>query len=290
MSRLCIVTAMAAETRPFLDHWQFKAQQTGRLRSFRCEDYLLLQTGVGKLKAAASVSAFLQMNPEIHAVVNIGIAGGTEAINTLLMAHKIEDRATGAHWFPHLPNPRQMNPSMRKLPTCTVVTVDQPCDHYESGIVYDMEASGVLSAATLYLSTTQIHSIKIVSDNPSSPMPDSFKSIGQKTTQLIENRIDDIKKLLEILLCSCSDPVSTFNQQTQQLCELIQHKIHHTRNEQLALNRMLAKLHSLGIDPQLETCLKLENAAGVFHFLEQRLCETNIKYKTKYETVNRKEN
>jgi len=161
MPRLCIVTALPAETRPLLDALKLRQSNARHLRLYSSETYFLLETGPGKLNAAACVGALLQLHPNINGIVNVGIAGGDFDYSQILAAHHICDHASGAQWFPHLPD----NKVFKTIKTASVTTIDKPNTEYRDGLLFDMEAAGIFSAASRQLSTSQIHSIKVVSDN-----------------------------------------------------------------------------------------------------------------------------
>jgi len=162
MSLQCIITALPAESRVFIDALKLKPILDQGWRLYGNSNCLLLQTGIGKLKAAAAVSAVLHTHPDISTIINAGIAGGDAPVGTVFLGGQICDVGSGASWYPHLPPQRIVD----ALPTATIHTVDQTSSDYQPGIVFDMEAAGIMSAATSYLSTDAIHFLKIVSDNP----------------------------------------------------------------------------------------------------------------------------
>ena len=192
MSRICLITALAAETRPLLDALHCRQHSARHLRLYQSDDYLVLETGLGKLNAAAATGAVLQLCPDIRAVVNIGIAGGLFNLGETLVASRVKDEASGAQWYPHLPHAR----AFRNTHSAALCTVDAPSTDYREGILFDMEAAGIFAAATRYLSTGQIHSIKVVSDNPDNPL----HSINKHTvSQIICDALPAIMPLLNAL-------------------------------------------------------------------------------------------
>lgn len=282
MNRLCIVTALAAESRPFLDQWQFKALRERHFRAYSCDNYLLLQTGPGKLKAASSLAALLYSRPDINAVVNVGIAGGTLNIGTLLLAHQVKDQATGALWYPHLPDPRHLAPSIRMLPTAAVQTVDQPGSDYQDGVVFDMEASGIFTAATRCLSTSQIHSLKVISDNPETPVDDlvahNGRQIARYAESLLNDRLEQITAMLDCIGSLCHQQDTDQKLFVLQTSETLLQQAHHTRNDELLMQRLLEQLHTLAIDPELDTCSDLKQARTIRQHLQKRLSTAVITY------------
>lgn len=277
-NRLCIVTALPAETRPFLDKWRGKALSLRGLRAYACQEYLLVQTGLGKLHAAASVAAMLQAHPEIHCIVNIGIAGASLPLGTLLLAHSVCDEATGQRWFPHLPDPRELPASLRSLPTGSIISVDQPDTDYREGCVFDMEASGIFAAATRHLSSCQVQSIKIVSDNPDAPIATSNKHMARQAQTLLNDRIDQIEALLDYFARQGFPTDDQVRRHAMQECEKITQAVHHTHSETVLLLRLLEQLISLETDPQTDQCMHMQTATAVRLHLEKLLSASTLSY------------
>ncbi|MFK7861717.1 MAG: hypothetical protein AB8B64_23075 [Granulosicoccus sp.] len=192
MSRLCIVTALPAETRPLLDVLKLRQSKARHLRLYDSDEYLLLETGMGKLNASAAVGAVLQAHPDISMMVNLGVAGGIFNYGEVLAAHHVLDQASGAQWFPHLPD----NRAFRDIQTASVITVDAPDTHYRAGVLFDMEATGIFNAASRFLSTSQIQSIKVVSDNPDCDIQYINKDA---VVALIRQALPNILSMLDVL-------------------------------------------------------------------------------------------
>ena len=222
MTTICIITALSAEARPFIDIFKLRHLETRGLRLFGNDHCLLLQTGVGKLKAAAATAALLHSRPEIGAIINTGIAGGADAKGTAILGHHILDTASGAQWFPHLPPRRVTAP----LTSAMVHTVDVPCTNYREGVLFDMEAAAVFSAASSYLSTDAMHCIKVVSDNEkhaaNSIQTSHVVELMQNTTTAVSNLID---WQLSNLVYDPSIMLVT------NLCHTIESRVHHPVSE-----------------------------------------------------------
>ena len=103
MSAICIITALPAESRVFIDAFNLKPILDHGWRLYGEEKYLLLQTGIGKLKAAAAVSALLHSRKDITTLINAGIAGGHLPVGKAVIANRVTDSGTGASWYPHMP-------------------------------------------------------------------------------------------------------------------------------------------------------------------------------------------
>ncbi|MFK7993173.1 MAG: hypothetical protein AB8B87_03485 [Granulosicoccus sp.] len=234
MSRLCIVTALPAETRPLLDVLKLRQIKARHLRLYGADQYLLLETGPGKLNTAAGVGALLQAYSEIDIVVNIGIAGGTFDYATVLAAHHVQDVASGAQWFPHLPD----NKSFKNIQSAVVNTLDAPNTQYRDGILFDMEAAGIFSAGSRYLSTSQIHSFKIVSDNPDHDIRDISK---KSVVALITQALPSLLPLLETLQDLDITPDHGKDALTDALIAETSTRTHHSVNDEQLLRQLVQR-------------------------------------------------
>ena len=176
VSRVCIITAFAAESRPVRKHLRLRREDVAALPYplYRSEQHVLIESGLGKLRAAAAIAGLLACDPSVRAVLNIGIAGGTGAIGDSCLAHAVSDRASGRHWYPDLP-PRRQLPDVENH--CLVETVDTPENNYRSDRLFDMEAAGVFAAAVPVLGTAGVQCLKVLSDGPDSPI----KAIDKNT-------------------------------------------------------------------------------------------------------------
>jgi len=107
---------------------------------------MLVETGPGKLRAAAMLAANLSLHPSIRSVLNVGLAGGCGDLGSLWLGHTILDGGSGRRWYPELPAQRQLPDTGHTL----IETVDAPTTDYRSDRVFDMEAvSGCSSAAVI---------------------------------------------------------------------------------------------------------------------------------------------
>lgn len=230
MNLICIVTALSAESRVFIDALKLKPILDHGWRLYGNSEFLLLQTGVGKLKAAAAVSALLHSRPDIGAIINAGIAGGTSNIGDTFIAHQVTDQGSGEKWYPHLPPQRIVD----SIATSAIETLDRPSSDYQSNTLFDMEAAGIMSAASTYLTTDAIQFIKVISDNTKAPL-ESFKPA--MVTTLMEPMVPIIKNLAKWL-------VDSENEQSRSLNILALHDkivatVHHTATEKHQLLRLL---------------------------------------------------
>ena len=292
MSRICLITALAAETRPMLDALPFRQITARGLRLYSSDHFLLLETGLGKLNAAAATGAILQLYPDISVVVNIGIAGGLFSVGTTLVAHGVQDQASGAQWFPHLPDAA----TFRNTQTATIRTVDTPSTDYCEGVLFDMEAAGIFTASTRHLSTSQVHSIKVVSDNPEN----ALQTIDKHTVnQLITDALPDITAMLDVLYEQyIAEPESAASKANlQDLDALISHvrnSMHHSVNDEQQLRRLVQQHQALtGRLPELlsdkpvfvsspsapsSSCVPATTASALRHQLRAIIADTPFTY------------
>ena len=270
MPRLCLITALPAETRPLLDALKLRQTQVRQLRMYGADNILLLETGIGKLNAAAGAAAMLQHYPDITAIVNIGIAGGRFDYAQTLLAHHVKDMASGAQWYPHIPG----HPAFKAMPTASISTVDAPDTNYASGTLFDMEAAGVFSAATRYLSTSQIHSVKVVSDNDD---PDhSITHIDKQSVKtLIHDAIPVVRPLIDALLTSCAhhEQTSTVDDYVDAICKRVSHSV----NDRQQLLRLVQQhVGKTGNLPDIDN--KTDSAKNLRQCLRTLVDSINIIY------------
>ncbi|MFK7855772.1 MAG: hypothetical protein AB8B79_16730 [Granulosicoccus sp.] len=272
MNTICIVTALPAESRPFIDEFKLKHLDARGLRLYGNDDYLLLQTGVGKLKAAAATAALLHSRPEVQAIVNAGIAGGTADTGSIILGHHVVDTATGAQWFPHLAPQRVTS----HLQSAAIHTVDKPCTEYRDGVVYDMEAAAIFSAASTYLTTDRMHCVKVVSDNPQEPV------VSLQTNQVVEfmrNTVSTVSNLINWQLGNSGENPSI--RIIASLCEKIESRVHHSVSEKHQLKRMLKQHWCMdGTVPELNTFDEFLSAREIKRHLQSVISKLPFSYGT----------
>jgi spore photoproduct lyase len=189
---ILLVMAMYGEAKPFVKALQMKPQKDmaplqvyeGALGDVPVR---LLLTGVGKLRACASVSGYLARcsRDELQnlLLVNVGLAGlqpvaenihredAGEDFGALYMAHRIQDAGSGRTYYPEL----TMHP-FREAP---LLCADRPVVEALSGQgwMVDMESAGICEAAAGYLFWNQISIVKCVSDFCQGEKPDAAATV-----------------------------------------------------------------------------------------------------------------
>jgi len=256
MSAICIITALPAESRAFIDAFNLKPILDHGWRLYGEEKYLLLQTGIGKLKAAAAVSALLHSRKDITTLINAGIAGGHLPVGKAVIANRVTDSGTGASWYPHMP-PLRVLSDVENLP---LETLDQPSSDYQLDKIFDMEAAGIMSAANHYLSSDSIHFLKVISDNAESPI----SAFDPRTvTHTMQALVPLTSTLAEWSQCNNHQAVK-LRQSLERTLEDIVSSIHHSSNDTHQLRRLLQQHIALkGDPPDINTLVTLHNSAAI---------------------------
>jgi len=227
MNLPCIITALPAESRPFIEHFKLQGREINGLQLYTSDRCLLLQSGVGKLAAAGKVAATLQECPDITGIINVGIAGGDAPLGTQFVAGCVEDAGSGKRWFPHLPPLR----SLPELKSVVVQTHDKPETQYKTGIAFDMEAAGIFSAARGKLDSSTVQSIKVVSDNQS-----SLTSAINKAQVL--NWMASCMPSVDIMIDYMADPILDQERQVDEFTASVARQLHFTVTQMHQLHRM----------------------------------------------------
>ncbi len=268
MKTICLIAALPAEARPLISHFRLNSIQHEHLRLYRRDHIFLLQCGVGKLNAAASTAAMLQALPNVQAVVNVGIAGSDNPLNTVLVAHAVKDAASEKKWYPHLPAVKQL-PDVLSV---KVTSVDTPSTDYQPDSAFDMEASGIFTAATKVIDLAFIHSLKVVSDNKDS-------DIQKISSTSVEDSINQAIPTLNNLLQALPFDASVDNDDVGLLCHTLRTTLHYTQTEQHAIKQLLNR-HKALFDalPDTEQLLTLKTAKAIRVHLSDKLNTAPVIY------------
>ncbi|OQX73431.1 MAG: hypothetical protein B6D59_05660 [Campylobacteraceae bacterium 4484_4] len=156
-----IVSALGAEAAPLIDYLGLEKIERQPFPLYRKEERFLIISGIGMLPSAIATTHILTRFPQLQSgkVVNIGIAGASrKPIGSLFQIKKVIDHATDKVY--HLP-------ASFSLPGASLSTFATPCSQTREikSDLADMEAAGFLKAAKTFVPDTQIHLLKIVSDN-----------------------------------------------------------------------------------------------------------------------------
>lgn len=185
---LFIFTALECEAKALINHFKLKKANTNYPFSiFSNENMVVTVTGVGKVAMAGGVAYVLALFPDVNmpVLVNVGIAGDkTHELGSLLIASKIRDVESGKVFYPQLIGDKW--PESREIRSSVLADTN-----YSIDCLYDMEASAFYEMAVKFSSIELIHSIKVVSDNESSPV----EAINaKKVVEWIGKQVENIEK------------------------------------------------------------------------------------------------
>lgn len=268
MKNICFIVALPAEARPLIAHFKMQKCAHPFLNVYQGSDFTLLQCGIGKLNAAASTGALLQFLPHTDALINVGIAGGQYAMGDRLLALSVRDAGSDRTWFPHLPPVRLLS----DIACAEVCTVDKPTDAYEKNTVFDMEASGVFSAASTYVGSAFIHCLKVVSDNPDNPIDNINPS---NVSLAIDKAIPDIEKLIKALPYSTKPDTSMIDE----LCHSLFNSIRHSQTEKHQTQRLVGRLAALSNEAlNIDELIQSQSAKHLHRQLTTTIRASNVAY------------
>ncbi len=279
MPAICLITALPSEARPLIKHFRLSAVGHKHLRLYQAVagpgnanqhaiTLYLLQCGVGKLNAAADTAAMLQLLPSVDAVINVGIAGCERPLGETIIAHCVQDNASSRQWYPHLPSSKLVGNAV----SVQVQTVDTPADNYTHDTAFDMEASGIVHAASKVLDLAFIHCVKVVSDNGQS-------SIERITSESVAQHVSNSIPVLETLMAALPFDSQPNLADIQALSQTLQARIHFSSTEQHTLNQLLQRHKALlGQLPDETSLLQHATAKSLRQHLVAELDNANIAY------------
>ena len=183
------VIAFPGEAQPIIEFYELQKVSVQPFPYYQKDNHKLVLSGMGREQTSQAVNFLKTKNVSPNqAWINLGIAGhGSLEIGQPFLAGKIEDDLSGNCFYP----PQIYD---HTFPVTCLKTYSQPCSSYEPARGYDMEAhafyAAVVGASTREL--TQV--IKVVSDNPSSPLS---KFSPKDVPGLIEPNLKDIALFVE---------------------------------------------------------------------------------------------
>ena len=264
---------MTAEAKPLIQQFNLQALPQRGLSAWKGDGVCLVQTGMGAQRAAARLDALMSVQSGITAFINVGIAGGDRELGDVILASSVVDKATDRRWYPHLP-PHSV---VGSVDHCEVVTVAKPCTNYRADAVFDMEAAAVTQVASQHTELSRIHTVKVISDNPSHPLDDfSVKNV----TPWMCNTLPTVEALIQWLSThEKSTVVEDFRRQVNTLSNHITDVCHHSVTESYQLRRLLERYLALhGQLPTIENLGSLDSSRKVLQKLEHELVRYRINY------------
>lgn len=159
------VVALPSEAKPINRHFNLVRDNKATPYSlYRNQGVALVITGIGCEVSEQATRWLHEMLPEPAVWINIGIAGHSHLpVGVALLASEIVQHSSGKRWQTILPTPAP-------CASAPLITCAEAETGYPHSALYDMEAAGFYSAASAVAPPQRIHCLKIVSDNPQSPV------------------------------------------------------------------------------------------------------------------------
>lgn len=163
-----IFTALRAEASALIRELNLKPAEH-LSACYKNENTVLAVTGTGPLSASAVCGAVLSSSgvSDRDILINAGIAASVTGGNAgmLYAVHRIHDLSSGRDYYPDLI-------PLSACPEAMLYTGAKPYhgdswqmeDAQEPVVLYDMEAAGIVHAASMFLSPHRIRVLKLVSD------------------------------------------------------------------------------------------------------------------------------
>ena len=156
-----ILIALFCEAKPYIEFFQLKrVDAPGSLQVFEGDSCRLVVGGVGPVNAATASSYLLTRYAagQTDFFINIGAAGSKVFnIGEIILCHKIINNFTKKEFYPEM---------LYKHPFYEGVLCSTGLPALESQYdLTDMEGAFAYEAAQIFLTSSQIHCIKVISDN-----------------------------------------------------------------------------------------------------------------------------
>ncbi len=277
-SHLLWVVALQAEATPLIEHYQLKARKTRAYRLYESTSVTLIICGIGELAAASATSYALGSLPHSSVAINIGVAGSDHAIGTIYHASSIAKQTMNDFsehskgiFYPQLP-------FKTDIPGLAIKSVGNPCTAYQPDQCFEMEAYGFCFAARQFLAAEQVQCLKIISDNPTTPL---YKSGNKQSLSITKAAINDLmtRNLVSITrfagqLLDSSQTGFPQMEQLEKTCDrFIAHvekqmnnKLHFTRSQQEQLGKLIRRYQVLG--KSLPQHLQIKNGSELISALD----------------------
>ena len=230
--------ATQKEAAPVIAAYKLQKDQGCPYPFYFKDDVRLVISGIGSLQAAGATAYLMGRFPKKNQVwINLGIAGhGSLEYGDIFVAGRILSVSEPTCFYP----PQIIE---SEIPISELTTGNEAQVNYRAEMGYDMEAHGFYQTACLSTTRELVQVLKIVSDNPSTPITE-FKP--EQATSLIENKlsiIDQWKEALEKASIEIEPPPEvekTFSLITQ-TCRFSSTRAHQ-------LKTLLQQASALGVD------------------------------------------
>ncbi|HEV7515523.1 MAG TPA: hypothetical protein VGR07_04415 [Thermoanaerobaculia bacterium] len=267
---LRFVVALQAEAKPLAE--RFGLEPLAESHAFHVywgERGWAIVAGTGKA-AAAAATAYLHLLSGGEAGqtwLNVGIGGHSQRpVGDALIAHKIQDAASGVSWYP---------PLVVDLPcsTAPVLTIERVEEEYTPPWVHDGEAAGFYPTACRFSTSELVQCFKVISDNPEVTLERSPSA--SFVERLIRDNLDRIESFGSALLGLASE-AAAWAADPPGYREILS-RWPFTLAEERRLRRLLQRLAALAPLGDIKASLKTaERGRDVLAALETRLFEIPI--------------
>lgn len=271
--RVNVIVALPCEAKPLVRHYQLTRVQD--VRGFTVytrgqQDYTLIVSGVGPLRAAAAVgylAGYYGHNPAAY-YLNIGVAGHKSlSVGDCRLINKIYDTMNQKEYYPSVGAFRQY--PMASLETRAVGELGV----YPDNNCVDMEAAAIFSTAERFVSREHVQVLKIISDNAEY----HAELTVQYVEQLLTDNLAKITEFIEKLYCLSRDELSVLDP----LSEWVQfiEQWHFSQYQQHQLKQLLAKFQIVkpGFSA-FRSCADLSESKQVLAKLALLLAEHNYEW------------
>ena len=162
----CIITALKAESDPFIHHLELIRDPAFNFPCFRNDDLgiALVGAGVGKKNIRSRINDFFRsVDSNSIQFINVGIAGGrnnSARLGELFLINKIIDELKSK---PYYPDVLTNSPIKENSLTTVKKQIVDGGEQYDT--LVDMEASEIFDVCSTFISVHNIAFLKIVSDH-----------------------------------------------------------------------------------------------------------------------------
>lgn len=223
---------MQTEARPFIDGLGLKADRSfNKIRVYANEKVILVITGTGVLKAAASLGFLLgRLTPKAGDIfLNIGVCGGNK--KGIFICNKVSCPDLERDFYPDMVYSSDFEEA-------ELITYFKPQRQIPKGTLADTEGAALAQGAKAYFSSDRIFFIKTVSDNG------DFSSLTSKAvTGLVSEHFEGIMNFLNSIPEEEEAPELT--------CEEVKEteKFHFTVTQNIMLKNLLIYYRLKGGNP-----------------------------------------
>lgn len=209
-----VVTALYCEAKPWIQAFSLKKNATSlKFQIFQNDNLCLVITKQGKINAAIAVTDMFHLCPPTghDLLVNVGIAATMNQripLGAGFLCNKIIDKDTNRTYYPDVLFSHTFDEA-------TLQTVSKPVtttNTVPSNSLIDMEASGVYTAATLFLKQHQLLFYKVVSDH----CCDHLVSTDEASS-LIEGKLPHVMDYVDTICKSLSNQ-DAYALDSEELC------------------------------------------------------------------------